>query len=92
MKRDFRRYQSAYSRYLENKDKPEWERIQIEREWQREKLREMDEERRVYEQKKKAEREEKKRKAKEGQELIKQAEEAAAKVIEKEIKKMFQSL
>ena len=89
MRRDFRRYQSEYSRCLENKDKPEWERMQIEREWQREKLREMDEERRAYEQKKKAEREEKKRKAKEEKELIEQLEKEAAKAIEKAFADLF---
>ena len=84
MRRDIKtQRKSPLQRYLENKDKPLWERIQSERAYARELAQEAAQKRET----KKAEREEKKRKAKEEQEFIEQAGEAAVKVIEKEIKK-----
>ena len=76
-------------RYFENKDKPTWERMEIEREYGRQLMQEADEKRRAYEQKKKAEREEKKRKEREEQELIRQLETEAVKAIEKAFKDLF---
>ena len=83
------KHKSAMQRYFENKDKPLWERMEIEREYGRQLMREADEKRRAYEQKKKAEREEKKRKAAEEQELIKHLETEAVKAIEKAFGDLF---
>lgn len=83
------RHKSAMQRYFENKDKPLWERMEIEREYGRQLMQEADEKRRAYEQKKKAEREEKKRKAAEEKELIEQLEKEAVKAIEKAFGDLF---
>ena len=86
MRRDIKtQRKSPLQRYLENKDKPLWERIQSERAYARDLAQEAAQRRET----KKAKREEVKRKAKDEQELNEELEKEAAKVIEKAFANLF---